>query len=91
MPRVRYVGTPSPLFDNPERTHLMIVAGRQARKEGRVPDPRRGELTEAHVWEAERRRLGGPRRDRGHPEPDREDARALRRIVEDGTVGTSTC
>lgn len=61
MPRVKYVGSPSPLFDMPEKTHQMIVAGRIALTEGRVPDPRKGEWTEAHVWEAERRRHGGPK------------------------------
>lgn len=44
----------------------MILAGRQAQSEGRIPDPRKGELTEAHVWEAERRRNGGPKPDGGN-------------------------
>lgn len=66
MPRVRYVGSPSPIFDTPERTHEMIVAGRKAIAENRIPNPQLGEITEQHVWEAERRRNGGPKPDGGH-------------------------
>lgn len=61
MPRVRYVGSWSALFSEPEKTHARIVAGRTALAAGRKPDPNRGELTEGHVLAYEGRRLGGAR------------------------------
>jgi hypothetical protein len=50
--RVRFVGSPSPLFAAPDRTRAALKAGR---------------ITEAQVWEAEGVRLGKAKPDgRGH-------------------------
>lgn len=52
MPRVRYVGLPSPMFADPEKTRALIRAGK---------------LTEAQVWQAEGMRNGAARPDgKGH-------------------------